>query len=248
MIDLTGKRALVTGSGRRLGQAIALALGVAKMRVAVHYHQSSAGAEQTASAIRDAGGEAFTLSADLSHAPAARDLVNRAIATLSGLDLLVVSAGNFERVPFRDLDDAAWRRAIDLNLAAGFALSHQAHHALADARGSIVFITCSSATTPFRNYLPYVVSKGGLRHLMQVLALELAPLVRVNAVAPGTVLPAFDMDPAAVERLARHLPLRKIGSPEDIAQAVLFLAKSEFITGHEIVVDGGRSVARLESY
>jgi pteridine reductase len=111
-----------------------------------------------------------------------------------------------------------------------------------------VFVTCSSATVPMRNYLPYVVSKGALKHLMKTLALELAPEVRVNAVAPGTVLPPPSYDAVAVERLARAIPLGRVGTPQDIARAVVFLASSPFVTGHELSVDGGRSVARSEHF
>jgi pteridine reductase len=135
-----------------------------------------------------------------------------------------------------------------LNLSSPFALAHAASHALRQSRGSIVFITCASATTPFKNHLPYVVSKGALRHLMKVLSLELSPEVRVNAVAPGTVDPAPDLDKGAIERIERMLPLQRLGSPEDVARAVLFLADSPFVTGQEIRVDGGRSVARVERF
>jgi pteridine reductase len=93
-----------------------------------------------------------------------------------------------------------------------------------------------------------VVSKGALKHLMKTLALELSPEVRVNAVAPGTVMPPASYDPASVQRLERAIPLGRVGSPEDIARAVLFLASSPFVTGHELVVDGGRSVARSEHF
>ena len=101
----------------------------------------------------------------------------------------MASAASFEWVPLAEVDDAAWDRSLSLNLASPFALVHQAVPALRAARGSVVFITCSSATVPMKNYLPYVVSKGALQHLMKTLALELAPEIRVNAVAPGTVMP-----------------------------------------------------------
>ena len=93
-----------------------------------------------------------------------------------------------------------------------------------------MFITCSSASTPFRNHLPYVVAKGGLKQLMRALALEAAPDVRVNAVAPGTVLPPESLDPAGVERLARSVPLRRTGGPDDVAEAVVYLARAAFVT------------------
>jgi pteridine reductase len=246
--SLREKRALVTGAGQRVGQAIALALGAQGMRVAVHYHQSQAGAEHTGAEIQKRGGRAVLLSADLSSRAAARDLVDRAVAELGGLDLLVASAASFERVPLSEIDDAAWDRSLGLNLASPFALVQQAVPALQAARGSVVLITCSSATVPMKNYLPYVVSKGALKHLMKTLALELAPQIRVNAVAPGTVMPPESYDRQAVARLERAIPLGRVGSPDDIARAVVFLASAPFVTGHELTVDGGRSVARSEHF
>lgn len=245
---LRGKRALVTGAGQRVGQAIALALGAQGMHVAVHYRESRVGAEQTAEQIRKSGGRAVLVAADLTSRDEARRLIDDSVAALGGLDVLVASAANFERVALADVDDQAWDRSLDLNLASPFALVQQAVPALRAAQGSVVFITCSSATVPMRNYLPYVVSKGALKHLMKTLALELAPEIRVNAVAPGTVMPPTSYDDAAIARLSRAIPLARVGSPEDIARAVVFLASSPFITGHELAVDGGRSVARSEHF
>lgn len=246
--SLRGKRALVTGAGQRVGQAIALALGAEGMHVAVHYRESRAGAEHTAAEIRKHGGSAVTLAADLSERDAARGLVDAALSTLGGLDLVVASAASFERVALAQVDDAAWDRSLNLNLASPFALVQRAVPALRAARGSVVFVTCSSASVPMKSYLPYVVAKGALKHLMKTLALELAPEVRVNAVAPGTVLPPPSYDQAAIARLERAIPLGSVGSPHDIARAVVFLASSPFVTGHELAVDGGRSVARSEHF
>jgi pteridine reductase len=247
-LSLRGKRALVTGAGQRVGQAIALALGAEGMHVAVHYRESRAGAERTAEQITASGGRAVTVSADLSSRDQARSLVDRALAELGGLDVLVPSAASFERVDLAQVDDDAWDRSLGLNLASPFALVQRASAALRQARGSITFITCSSATVPMRSYLPYVVSKGALKHLMKTLALELAPDVRVNAVAPGTVMPPESYDAAAVQRLARAIPLGRVGSPQEIARAVVYLSSSSFVTGHELAVDGGRSVARSEHF
>lgn len=247
-LELRGKRALVTGAGQRLGRAIALALGAEGMQVAVHYRESAAGAEETAARIRALGGQAVTLAADLSQRDAARGLVDRAVGALGGLDVLVPSAASFEAVALENVDDAAWDRSLELNLASPFALVHRAAPELRRAHGSVVFVTCSSATVPMRGYLPYVVSKGALKHLMKTLALELAPDVRVNSVAPGTVLPPPSYDEAAIARLARAIPLARVGTAEDIARAVVFLASSPFVTGHELAVDGGRSVARSEHF
>lgn len=245
---LRGKRALVTGAGQRVGQAIALALGEQGMHVAVHYRESRAGAQETARRIQEAGGRASLLAADLTSRDEARRLVDEAQSALGGLDLVVASAASFERVSLDDVDDAAWDRSLNLNLASPFALVHRAVPALRAARGSVVFVTCSSATVPMRNYLPYVVSKGALKHLMKTLALELAPEVRVNAVAPGTVMPPPEYDAEAIARLSRAIPLGRVGSPHDIARAVVYLAQNPFVTGHELAVDGGRSVARSEHF
>lgn len=247
-VELSGRRALVTGAGARVGRAIALELGAAGMHVAVHYRSSREGAERTCAEIRELGGEATSLQADLSDRAAARRLVDEATGTLGGLDLLVPNAASFERVPFDELDDAAWDRSLELDVSSAFALAHQATPALRAAHGAIVFITCSSTTTPFRNHLPYVVAKGALKQLMRTLALELAPEVRVNAVAPGTVLPPGDMPAGTVKRLAERTPLGRIGSADDIADAVVYLALADFVTGQELVVDGGRSVAGFERY
>jgi pteridine reductase len=247
LLELRGRRALVTGAGRRVGRAIALALGRAGMQVAIHYHRSREGALETLAEIRESGGDGVVLDADLSDRNAARSLVDRAVAALSGLDLLVASAANFDRVAVDDVDDATWDRALELNLASQFALAQRAAPALRQSRGSIVVITCASATTPFRNYLPYVVSKGALRQLMRVLSLELASEVRVNAVAPGTVLPPEDLPAPVLKRLIERTPLARTGSAEDVADAVVYLARAPFVTGVELLVDGGRGVAGLEA-
>lgn len=240
MTDMLHKRALVTGAGQRLGRAIAVALGERGYAVAVHYHESAEGAEQTAETIRRAGGTAHLCKADLSRPAEARRLARDATSALGGLDLLVPSAASFERIPYQNVDDEAFARSLTLNLAGPFALAHEASQALRASRGNVVFITCASATAPYRNYLPYTVSKAALRHLMRAMSLELAPEVRVNAVAPGTVLPPADMTPELVSKLARSVPLQAIGSPADVVRAVLYLNDATFVTGQELVVDGGR--------
>lgn len=233
----------MTGAGRRVGAAIARRLGEQGMKVGVHFNASREGAEATAAQIRAAGGEAALFEADLSKREEAARLVEEATLALGGLDLLALSAANFERIAFDEVDFAAWDRAMRLNLEAPFAMAHAARGALAAAKGSIVFVTCMSATMPYKNYLPYVVSKGALRQLMRVMALEMAPDVRVNAVAPGTVLPPEAMSAGAIARLERRIPLGRIGEAEDAADAVLYLARAPFVTGQEILVDGGRSLA-----
>lgn len=212
------------------------------MRVAVHYRSSATEAEETVRLVKAAGGDAFPLRADLANREECRGLVDEAVSRLGGLDLLVPSAASFERTLYADVDETVWDRTLELNLTSGFVLAQHAAPLLGKTRGSIVFITCSSATAPYRNYLPYVVSKGALRQLMKTLAIELAPDVRVNAVAPGTVLPPDDYSEEATARLASRIPLKQIGSPADVAQAVRYLASAPYVTGQEIIVDGGRTL------
>ena len=247
-LELRGQSALVTGAARRVGKAIALALADQGMRVGIHYHSSQSEASARLAELRRRGPDGVPLAANLADRVEARDLIDRAEAALGGLDLLVLSAASIERVALDQVDDAAWDRMLELDLGSQFAMAQRALPALRKSHGSIVFITCSSATTPFRNHLPYVVAKGGLRALMRVLALEVAPEVRVNAVAPGTVLPPEDFERSTLERLADAVPLKRSGSPEDVAEAVVYLARASFVTGHEIVVDAGRSVANVERF
>jgi pteridine reductase len=234
----------VTGAGTRLGKAIAVALGSAGMQVAVHYHTHRQGAQDTARQIEASGGRAHLCPADLSRRQDARALVDSAISALGGLDLLVSSAGNFEGVPLGEISDDDWDRSLGLDLASPFAMAQRAISALRESHGSMVFITCSSVVCPFPGYLPYVVAKAGLFQLMRALALQLAPEVRVNAVAPGLVLPPDEMDPRRVETLVGRLPLQRAGSPADVVRAVIYLASSPFVTGEQLLVDGGRSLAR----
>jgi pteridine reductase len=219
-----------------------MTLAGAGMHVGVHYNTSRAEADDTCRSIQLAGGSATLFQADLMERSACRKLIDDVLQTFGRLDVLIPSAASFERITYDALDDAAWDRSLDLNLASQFALAQRATQALRNSQGSIVFLTCTSATRPMRNYLPYVVSKGALRQLMRTLALELAPHVRVNAVAPGTVLPPENMSESDVTRLASRIPLGRIGTPEDIAESVLFLVRSPFVTGHEIIVDGGRTL------
>lgn len=246
-VDLRGKVALVTGAGRRLGAVIARRLAAEGMRIALHHHASVESAERLRDELSRDGVEARTMQADLSEPSACRALVREAVAAFEGLDLLVSSAASFERVPFDVVDDGAFDRAMALNVRATLLLAHEARHVLRARSGSIVLVTCTSASLPYRNYLPYVVSKGAARQLMRALALEMAPAVRVNAVAPGTVLPPEAMDPQERAELARRTLLGRLGRAEDVAEAVVYLARADFVTGHEILVDGGVVLAGKHS-
>jgi pteridine reductase len=238
-MELRGRVGLVTGAGRRVGAAIARALAAEGMSLALHHHASPGECEAIAADVRAGGGRAVVLRADLTSGAACRELVRRTVEELGGLDLLVSSAASFERIPLGEVDEAAFDRAFALNVRASFSLAHEARGALAARRGSIVLVTCTSATLPYRNHLAYVVSKGAAKQLMRALALELAPEVRVNAVAPGTVLPPESMGDEERARLASRTLVGALGRAEDVSEAVVYLARAPFVTGHELLVDGG---------
>lgn len=239
--------ALVTGAGRRLGAAIARALGASGWDVALHFHASGEGAAAVAAELAAHHRRTALVQGDLSVPSECASVVGRALDEMGRLDLLVSSAGSFERVPLEALTPEAFDRAMALNARAPLFLAHAARAALRSTRGSVVIVTCVSATLPYPDFVPYVVSKGAARQVMRTLALELAPEVRVNAVAPGTVLAPEGYDAAARAALAQRTLVERLGSPDDVARAVLYLADATFVTGHEILVDGGVVLAGRHS-
>lgn len=233
----------MTGAGTRLGAAIARSLAVAGADLAVHYATSSAGAEAVVEDALRLGRRAAPFQADLQDRAALGALAEAVLAWSEGrLDVLVHNAANFERVPPDALSADAWDRALALNATAPYLLTIALAPALRACRGSVVAITCVSAERPWKNYLPYSVSKAALAHLVRGLAVALAPEVRVNGVAPGTVLPPVTYDEAKLARLRERVPLQRIGEAGDIARAVVFLAENDFITGQILAIDGGASV------
>jgi len=242
-VDQAGSVALVTGSGRRVGASIARALGAAGATVALHHHRSAEGARGVLEELRAAGGGGALFPADLSAPEECRALVDAVLARFGRLDTLVLSAAIFERAELAEVEPADWDRTMAINVRAPFLIAQRAAPALRTARGSIVVLTCTSATAPYPNYTPYVVSKGAVRQLARTLALELAPEVRVNCVAPGTVLAPEGTAAEDVRTLGERALLRRVGDASDVAQAVLYLVRAGFVTGTEILVDGGVALA-----
>jgi pteridine reductase len=240
MPELFGRVALVTGAGVRVGRAIAEELGRAGATVAVHYAHSDRGARAAIHAIEAAGGRARAFPADLRDPATASPLVRQVIAWAGRLDVLVCSAAAFDRRPFEEIDGPAWRDMLALNLEAPFRLAQAAAAPLRRRRGVIINILDVAAFHAWKGYAHYGAAKAGLAMLTRVLALELAPKVRVCGVAPGTV--AFPPDYPRVDRkrVLSRIPLGRAGKPADVAQAVRFLCTASYITGGVIAVDGGR--------
>ncbi len=233
--------ALVTGAGQRVGQAIAIALGAEGWRVAVHYHASANGAHDTVARIRDAGGEARAFGVDLRLAEAAPRLVADVLELFGGLDVLVNSAAGMVRTPIGATTAQAFDDIIALNLRAPFLLA-QAAAAVMREGSVIINIADHLAQEPWPDYLVHGVSKAGVEALTRHLAAALAPRVRVNAVAPGFVLAPVDVPHDVTAQFAAATPMRRIGTPADVAQAVAYLLDAPFVTGETLRVDGGRGV------
>jgi len=238
-VDLYGKVALVTGAGRRLGYAIALALAEGGADLVLHVHTSSG--EEIAQEVRALGRRAFVLRADLSQVAETRRLSQAALAVAGRVDVLVNNASVFLPTPLSTLTAQTWQTTLRTNLTAPFVLALLLGRTMrAHGCGKIVQLGDWSGMRPLPGYLPYCVSKGGLSTLTQVLAKALAPQVQVNSVAPGPVLPPAYYDAAARRALSERTPLRRLGETADVVRAVRFLVEAgEFVTGTTYMVDGG---------
>lgn len=243
--SLQGKVALVTGAARRVGAAIARRLHAAGACVVIHHRGAEPDAlrlETELNAVRR--DSALRLKGDLLAPIAPQALVGAAIERWKRLDLLVNNASTFYGTALGAIEAAQWEELIGSNLRAPLFLAQTAAPHLAASRGAIVNIVDIHAERPLKGYLVYSVAKAGLAALTRALALELAPEVRVNAVAPGAIVWPEDgqFDPRERERIVATTPLGRTGAPEDIAQAVHYLATAPFVTGHVLAVDGGRSL------
>ena len=240
---LEGAGALVTGAGRRIGQAIAIGLARAGCDVAVHYHGSASGAEQTARAIRGAGRRAELVQADLTDPHAARGLADQAARVLKRLDVVVNSAAIMVRQPVEDVTPESWDATLDLNLRATFFVSQGAIPHLRRAKGKIVNIADLAGLEPWPAYVPHCISKAGVVMLTKALARALAPDIAVNAIAPGAVLLPEEWDEQSREHIRETTPLDRLGAPADVVAAVRFLlADTDYVTGTVLVIDGGRLI------
>ena len=231
--------ALVTGGGRRVGRAIALSLAGGGYDLLISYNDSRAESSEVERAVREAGRRAHAVRADLSRGADIARLARAVGDHFGRLDLLVNSASTFAPGDLLDVTAAEWDAVMAVNLRAPFLLVRETAQLLRAARGAVVNIVDLSALHPWTTHPHHSVSKAGLLHLTRVMARRLAPEVRVNAVAPGYVLPPAHHDAAEIERTRRRIPMGRVGAPEDVAGVVRFLARAEYVTGEVVVVDGG---------
>src|SRR5262245_48916138 len=237
---LRGRVALVTGGAKRVGRAIVLALADAGADVVVHCHRSEREGRAAAEAVRRRGRRSAVAVADLAEAEACRELPRIARTEFGRLDVLVHNAGLFERTDPRSADADAFDRLMAVNARSAWLLTSSAAPLLERARGCVVHVACASALAPWAGFLPYSASKAALVALTKGFSKALAPRVRVNAVAPGPVL-----EPSGATSFRRAAAaatlLRRWGTPQDVAQAVVYLATAPYVTGVVLPVDGGRS-------
>ncbi len=236
--------ALVTGAARRVGRAIALELAGAGCDVAVHFQDSAAEAADLARRIETLGRRACLVRGDLADRDVPARLVAETVDHLGRLDVLVNNAAIFLPMPLEDFSPEAWDQMLQINLTAPAALCHHAQpHLPKSGAGRIVNICDIGAERPWAGYLAYCTSKAGLVCLTKALARELAPDVLVNGVSPGIAEFPEYYDQQTRDRLTAQVPMRRAGTPQDIAAAVRFLVtQSQYITGQILNVDGGWSI------
>lgn len=240
MSSLQGKVALVTGSSSGIGEAVARALAGDGARVVVNSSRSVAAGEAVAASLP----EATYIQASVASAADAVGLVDQAAARWGHLDIVVNNAGTTVRIPHADLDaatDEVWDRILTTNLMGTWWVSRAAvPHLRAAGGGSIINVTSLAGVRPSGSSVPYAVSKAAINHLTLLMAKSLGPEVRVNAVAPGLIRTPWTEDWEDLHNAVSGLaPLRRSGEPDDVAQLVLALARSEYTTGEVVLVDGG---------
>jgi pteridine reductase len=240
-MNLKGKVALVTGAARRIGRAIALELSTHSTSIAVHYRTSQSEADSLVAEITTKGGNAQAFPANLERVAEIEQMVTKVLDAFGRIDILVNSASIFAPIPLTEITERDWDANLDTNLKAPFFLSKFAAVAMRQqGAGKIINLGDWAGIRPYKDYLPYSVSKSGLIGLTKALAKELAPEVQVNCIALGMVIPPENYSKKEVERLISRTLTKKMGTPEDVARAVVFFCETDFATGTILPLEGGR--------
>jgi NAD(P)-dependent dehydrogenase (short-subunit alcohol dehydrogenase family) len=239
-MDLTNRVALVTGSAHRVGKHIALSLAREGCDLVIHYHRSKDAAEETVAEIKSLHREAIAISADLRDMNQLLQMFDEIEQAYGRLDVLVNSSAIMEGIDLLEVDEEAWHRTLDLNLKAPFFCIQQAVRLMGKQGGGVIVnISDIIGRRPWVQFPVHSISKAGIEMLTQVASLALAPKIRINAVAPGPVLPPEGMAPERWEALGKRAPLQRSGTAEDVALAVIYLLKNDYVHGETLVVDGG---------
>ncbi len=237
MRNLKGKTALVTGGAKRLGKACSLALAAEGADIILHYNRSKSEAEKTALEISSFGSSCVLIQQDLTNPDNISSFIDRLLSKTDSIDILINSASIFPSDNFKDITFESIMQNMQINAFSPFLLGNR----LADKTSltDIINFLDSRITGPDPNHSSYHLSKRMFYTMTKLMAESLAPKVRVNAIAPGPILPPEDKSKDYLEKLRHLIPLQQTGTPEDISQALLFLLKSRFTTGQVLFIDGG---------
>lgn len=240
-----GKHVLITGAAKRLGRAIAERLLPDGIHLTVHYGKSEKEARELVALVEKHGGKAHALPADLHKMSELEELAHKAISKFGPVQILVNSASVFYPTPLGQVKETEWDDLMTVNLKAQFFLSQACAKVLKEKKlgGVILNLVDVNARRTLPDFTPYQCSKGGLLTLTRNMARELAPLVRVNSISPGPVLLPENYSKEQRDRSENKTLLKRLGNPKDIAEAAAFLIGNEYITGQDLAVDGGRSLA-----
>jgi NAD(P)-dependent dehydrogenase (short-subunit alcohol dehydrogenase family) len=239
-MELNQKIALVTGSAHRVGKHIAIQLAQEGCHIIIHYNRAQDEAQTTLNLVKEHGVQAIAVQADLTRHEEIIHLFEQVDQEYQGLDILVNSAAILKIKGLLEVELSDWNQTMALNLkGAFFCLQQAAIRMQARGGGAVVNISDVIGLRPWAKYPVHSISKAGVEMLTKVAAIDLAPDIRVNAIAPGLILPPKRMSSTRWEQLAKDSLLQRTGTPEDVAKAVIFLLKSDYITGETLVVDGG---------
>jgi NAD(P)-dependent dehydrogenase (short-subunit alcohol dehydrogenase family) len=239
--SLQGRVALVTGAAKRIGRAVAVRLAREGADVVVHYNRSKSEADAAVGEIEALGRKSVAVQADLRDVAQIQRMFKEASARFGRLDILINSAANFLPARLEDASEETWDMALETNLKAPFFCAQAAAPMLKKSSGVIINFADIGGIMPWTGYVPHCASKAGVIMLTKCLAKALAPEVRVNAIAPGTI--TMSGDPSEWETdFIRRAPLHRAGTTEDVADAVSYLIHAKFVTGQVLVLDGGRTL------
>jgi pteridine reductase len=241
LASLLNRVALVTGSGKRLGRAVAMGLAEQGADVVIHYRSSEAEAREAVAEIEKLGRRSVALQADLAQISELPQLFQKVQDNFGRLDILVNSAANFLQTEFASTTEKVWDASLDTNLKAVFFCCQAAAPLLKKSNGTIINFADIGGILGWPGFIPHSISKAGIIMLTRCLAKELAPEIRVNAIAPGTITMPGDL-PELEADFVKLAPLHRSGRPNDIVAAVSYLASAGFVTGQALVVDGGRTL------
>ena len=242
-MNLNGKVALVTGGAKRVGKAIILALAARGCKLVVHYHTSQTEAEETVRELLASGHDALAFQADITQEADVDHMVEAAVTRFGRIDVLVNNAAVFFRTPVETLTVEDWEHTMNVNLTGTFLCAHKIGLRMRQwGWGHIINMADVAGLRPWADYIPYSVSKACVLTFTQGLAMELAPQVMVNAVVPGPVLFQEGTPTEVQQREINKTLVKRAGTPEEVAQVVVFVAESDYSTGSVFHVDGGRAL------